>query len=128
MRQLIFQVPQGKGRDVLQAAKNFDAINLSCSAASNESGPIEVATVHISNSKVENLLSELEHIEHLHVTLFPRGVIALRPPSSKTNRSATANALSRIISAGKRNRLWRANQRLLGSTCRAWRLTRADCL
>lgn len=89
MRQLIFQVPQGKGRDILQAAKNFDAINLSCSAASNESGPIEVATVHISNSKVENLLSELEHIEHLHVTLFPRGVIALRPPSSEAPDQVT---------------------------------------
>ena len=89
MRQLIFQVPKGQGTNVLSAAKDHQAINLSYSEARNDQGPIDVVTVHISNSRVENLLKRLEEIDDLNVTLFPRGVIALRPPSSEAPDQVT---------------------------------------
>lgn len=89
MRQLIFQVPQGQGEKVLAAAKDHQAINLSSSDARNEKGPIDVVTVHISNSQVENLLKQLEEIKDLNVTLFPMGVIALRPPATKAPEQVT---------------------------------------
>jgi uncharacterized hydrophobic protein (TIGR00341 family) len=89
MRQLIFQVPRGQGNKVLAAAKAHHAINLSRSEAHNEQGPIDVVTVHISNSRVENLLRQLEEIQDLNVTLFPKGVIALRPPASEAPDQVT---------------------------------------
>ena len=48
-----------------------------------------VVTVHISNSRVENLLRQLEEIQDLNVTLFPKGVIALRPPASEAPDQVT---------------------------------------
>ena len=89
MRQLIFQVPEGQGEKVLAAARDHQAINLSSSDAHNEQGPVDVVTVHISNSRVEYLLKQVEEIRDLNVTLFPEGVIALRPPASEAPDQVT---------------------------------------
>ena len=89
MRQLIFQVPRGKGAAVLEAAQQHQGINLCRTDAVNASGPIEMVMVHISNSQVENLLEQLESIPNLHVNLMPQGTIALRPPSSEAPDQVT---------------------------------------
>ena len=41
---------------------------------------IDVVIVHLSNSSVEPLLERLEDLPGLHVSFFPQGVLALKPP------------------------------------------------
>lgn len=83
MRQLLIQVPRRCGKDVLDIAKNYDGANLAQFEAIGSDEPIDVAIVHVSNGKVEGFLGELEKLPKLHVTLIPRGVIALQPPADE---------------------------------------------
>jgi len=83
MRQLLVQVPRGCGKNVLDIAKACDGVNLVHFEASGSEKPLDVVIVHVPNPKVEELLGELESVPELHVTLIPRGVIALEPPASE---------------------------------------------
>jgi hypothetical protein len=88
MRQLIFQVPRGKGRAVV-AAERHQGTNLTHFEARSCDEEIDMAYVHIANSRVEDLLSELESIPELHVTLAPQGVLALHPPPGEAPAQVT---------------------------------------
>ncbi|MDF0555316.1 DUF389 domain-containing protein [Kamptonema sp. UHCC 0994] len=83
MRQLLVQVPRGCGKNVLDIAKACDGQNLVQFEATGSEKPLDVVIVHVPNQKVEELLGELESVPELHVTLIPRGVIALEPPASE---------------------------------------------
>jgi uncharacterized hydrophobic protein (TIGR00271 family) len=83
VRQLLIQVPRGCGKNVLDIAKACDGVNLVRFEATGSEKPLDVVIVHVPNPKVEELLGELESIPELHVTLIPRGVIALEPPASE---------------------------------------------
>ena len=84
MRQLLVQVPRGCGKEVLTIAKAHNGVNLACFEATGLEAAFDLVLIHVSNRKVEDLLAELESIPDLHLTLLPHGVIALRPPASKT--------------------------------------------
>lgn len=84
MRQILIQVPRGCGKNVLDIAKACNGTNLAQFEANGSDEPLDVAIVHIPNGKVEELLRKLEALPNLHVTLIPRGVIALKPPPSET--------------------------------------------
>ncbi|MEO8893350.1 MAG: DUF389 domain-containing protein, partial [Coleofasciculaceae cyanobacterium] len=83
MRQLIVQVPRGYGKNVLEIAKACDGENLAHFEAMGTEKPLDVVIVHVPNQKVEDLLGELESLPDLHITLNPRGVIALEPPAGE---------------------------------------------
>lgn len=83
MRQLIVQVPRGYGKNVLDIAKACDGENLAQFEAMGTEKPLDMVIVHVPNQKVEDLLGELESIPDLHITLNPRGVIALEPPAAE---------------------------------------------
>lgn len=83
MRQLLVQVPRGCGKNVLDIAKACDGVNLVHFEATGTEKPLDVVIVYVPNQKVEELLGELESLPELHVTLIPRGVIALEPPASE---------------------------------------------
>jgi uncharacterized hydrophobic protein (TIGR00271 family) len=83
MRQLLVQVPRGCGKNVLDIAKACDGVNLVRFEATGSDKPLDLVIVHVPNQNVEELLGELESIPELHVTLIPRGVIALEPPASE---------------------------------------------
>ncbi len=89
MRQLLIQVPRGYGKAVLETAKSFDGANLALFEATGSDGAIDLAIAHISNSKVEGLLGELQSLPQLHVTLIPQGVMALQPPPEDAARQVT---------------------------------------
>lgn len=89
MRQLIIQVPLGKGKKVLEIAKNHGGVNLWLNNAQSDRGEIEVVTVHLDNHTIESYLEELEVISDLHITLIPRGVIALQPPPDEAPDRST---------------------------------------
>lgn len=83
MRQLIIQVPHGQGKQVLDIAKSLDGTNLAQLEAIGSEGLIDLVLIHISNRQVEKLLTKLEDINKLHITLLPTGVMTLRPPVSQ---------------------------------------------
>ena len=83
MRQLIIQVPRGQGKEVLEIAKSLDGTNLAQFEAMGSDDLIDLVLVHISNRQVEKLLTKLEDINKVHITLLPTDIIALRPPASQ---------------------------------------------
>lgn len=83
MRQLLIQVPRGCGSAVLHAARLREGSNLTMLDARDADSPRDVVIVHISNTQLESLLDDLQHIKDLHITLPPRGVITLRPPGGQ---------------------------------------------
>ncbi|MCU0535163.1 MAG: TIGR00341 family protein [Hydrococcus sp. Prado102] len=90
MRQLLIQVPHGKGKEVLEIAQKYDGANLAQFEAIGSDGAIDMAIVHISNSKVEGLLGELQAFSGLRVTLIPRGVMPLQPPAEEAPQQVTS--------------------------------------
>ncbi|SRR5579883_934667 len=83
MRQLLIQVPHGHGKDVLDIARSYGGINLIQFQGTGSDGLLDAVFIHISNGKVEELLANLQRLPKLHITLIPRGVIALQPPPSE---------------------------------------------
>lgn len=89
MRQLQIQVPQGHGKQIVEMAKKYDAINLMHFEANDSQNPVDVVFMHVSNHKIEGLLEDLEPIPDVHINLFPRGVMALKPPPSEAPEQVT---------------------------------------
>ncbi|MEB3358444.1 MAG: DUF389 domain-containing protein [Synechococcales bacterium] len=89
MRQLWIQVPKGEGDRVIDVAKTYKGVNLAQLEAMSGGDRIDIVLVHVTNSRVEGFLADLEAIDNLHVNLFPEGVIALRPPPSEAPDQVT---------------------------------------
>jgi hypothetical protein len=86
MRQLLIQVPRGHGKKVLEIARNYDGMNLvqfEATGGGAPSDPLDVVMASVANGRVEGMLSDLEALPELHVTLAPRGVMPLRPPAAE---------------------------------------------
>jgi uncharacterized hydrophobic protein (TIGR00341 family) len=89
MRQLLIQVPRGRGKEVLEIAQKYEGANLAQFEATGSNGAIDLAIAHLSNSKIEKLLEELQSLPELHVTLIPRGVMPLQPPAEEAPQQVT---------------------------------------
>ncbi len=89
MRQLLVQVPRGHGFAVLDIAQQFDSVNVAQIEASGRDGELDLVLVHVSNRAVEGLLHALQELPELNVTLIPRGVITLQPPSEEAPQQVT---------------------------------------
>lgn len=89
MRQLIIQVPQGHGKDVLTIAQEHQATNLSCIDASNGDRALDLVIVQVSNRRVENFLEQLENLPDVQIMLLPTGVMALHPPTEQAAEQVT---------------------------------------
>ncbi|MGB7439584.1 MAG: DUF389 domain-containing protein [Coleofasciculaceae cyanobacterium] len=108
MRQLLVQVPQGQGKAVLEIAKAHEGANLAKLEANDGEEPIDLIIINVPNGKVEDLLGRLEQIPQLHITLNPRGIMPLQPPSQKaaeqitdvTDRSSIEVFLASLQSVG----------------------------
>ena len=89
MRQLVIQVPSGKGKSVLAKAREYGGVNLLLFEATSDRGRIDAITVYLDNARVENFLSELESLPDVHINLIPRGVMALEPPPEEAPQQLT---------------------------------------
>lgn len=83
MRQLIVQVPQGQGEAVLRIAQAHQGTNLARLESSNLDRSQDLVILHVSNTKVEAILSQLEQLSEVQITLLPTGVMALHPPANQ---------------------------------------------
>lgn len=89
MRQLFVQVPRGYGQQVVDTANSCNGANVAHFQATGNDQPLDLVIVHVNNGKVEELLEKLEPLPNLHITLIPRGVIALQPPASSASQQVT---------------------------------------
>lgn len=89
MRQLLVQVPQGQGKAVLEIAKAHEGANLAKLKANDGEEAVDLIIINVPNGKVESLLGKLEQIPQLHITLNPRGIIPLQPPSDQAAQQVT---------------------------------------
>lgn len=83
MRQLIIQVPQGHGKEVLALAQQHQGTNLAQIGATTGDRPLDLVIVHLSNREVEDFLNQLEQLPEVQATLLPSGVMALHPPANQ---------------------------------------------
>jgi uncharacterized membrane protein len=90
MRQLIVEVPQGKGKKVSAIAQRYHAINLvQLNGTNAHDDPTDVIIVHLSNRRVEQFLQELQPMADVHISLIPRGTVALQPPPTEAPQQVT---------------------------------------
>ncbi|PWS37070.1 TIGR00341 family protein [Falsiroseomonas bella] len=89
MRQVMVRVRQGSGAEVLAVAAACGGANMARIDARDGRGAVELVLLSLPNSAVGPLLSELERLPDLHVTLAPQGVFALRPPPSEAPDQVT---------------------------------------
>jgi uncharacterized hydrophobic protein (TIGR00271 family) len=83
MRQLIIQVPQGYGKDVMAIAQTHQGVNLTQFQAYQQDNPVDMVVMYISNRQVGQILEQLQEFPDAHISLFPTGVMALSPPASQ---------------------------------------------
>ncbi|ALA59132.1 DUF389 domain-containing protein [Nitrospira moscoviensis] len=86
MRQLLIQVPRGSGSIVLQAARRREGTDLLLVEASDGGQATDLVVVHIANSRVDQLLADVQEVDGLRISLIPRGVMTLQPPAERAAR------------------------------------------
>ncbi len=84
MRRMLVWVPQGSGGAVAQAAHRNGCEQTLRLAAEADGDPVDLLVLQLPNAKVEPLVADLDRIGGLHVSMLPRGVLALQPPASAT--------------------------------------------
>jgi uncharacterized hydrophobic protein (TIGR00271 family) len=95
MRQLIIQVPDGEGDQVLQIAERYKAVNVAEVAACGQDQDWDLVFVHLSNSRVGPFMNELQAMDDVHVTLSPHSIMAMHPPAAKVaDQLTTVETLS----------------------------------
>lgn len=83
MRQLLLQVPRGRGDDVLAAAEGRERSNAVVIPARTREDERDLVLVHIPNDEVDRLLREVQSDLDIHATLVPRGMLTLSPPTDQ---------------------------------------------
>lgn len=89
MRQLLAEVPRGQGAKALSLASRHQGVNLARLEGEGADGPIDLVLIHVSNSRVGDLLRDLQDLPGLRVTLVPQGVLALSPPREEAPRQVS---------------------------------------
>jgi uncharacterized membrane protein len=89
MRKLSVYVPRDAGDEVLEAARDHEAVHLARFDATVEEQPFDLIITCLSNRKVESFLERLEPIDDLRITFFPQGILALKPPPSEAPDQVT---------------------------------------
>lgn len=108
MRQIFASVPRGKGEEALAIAAAHRGTNLVWFPATGQDRGCDMLIIHVPNDGLDPLLARLQQIDNLHVSFFPQGVIALKPPAAEapqqvqdvTHRSPVEVFLGGIQSVG----------------------------
>ena len=83
MRLIEVQIDKGKGEEVLKIAQKLEGKNMALSAGSNLDEELDIVTVSLSNSRVEDFISEITKLDNAKITLIPQGIMALYPPAEE---------------------------------------------
>ncbi|QDT14292.1 DUF389 domain-containing protein [Alienimonas californiensis] len=89
MRQLIVQVPEGRGDEALAIAERRGGVNLVQFAGRGEDGPVDLALLNLPNHRLGEALDDLEALSPLRVTFIPTGALTLHPPAEEAPTQVT---------------------------------------
>lgn len=86
MRQLSIQVEEGRGREVLQAAADHEAVNVLQFEAHDGEKPVDAVVLHLENDRVEAFIEQLKGLSGLSLSLLPHEVQAFSTKEEATER------------------------------------------
>ncbi|OPY26113.1 MAG: hypothetical protein A4E28_02708 [Methanocella sp. PtaU1.Bin125] len=89
MRQLTVDVPQGKGKDVLDIARKHHGVNLSLTQSTVSGETRDLAAVNLPNARIESFIAVVDDIPDARITLAPTGVVPMYPPEERVENQAT---------------------------------------
>jgi len=85
LRQLLIQVDKGKSHEVEKLASKYDAVNISQFEAKHQ----DVIILHVTNSKLQKLLDDLNELENVEISFYPSASITLFPPHEEAPEQVT---------------------------------------
>ena len=80
MRRLLIHVPEGAGAKVRKLARRHGGTDTITFSGESDDGTVDLVLLHVPNRRVGDLLDESSAVDGLHVSMFPHGVLNLRPP------------------------------------------------
>ncbi len=80
MRRLLVRVPEGRGAKVKELASRHGSADTVSFSGEDGDGAVDLVLLHVPNRRVGDLVDELSAVDDLHVSMFPHGVLNLRPP------------------------------------------------
>lgn len=90
MRQVMVQVPEGHGDEVVAIARRHEAVNVAHVRGVDADGcAIALVVLHVSNAAVGPLTDALEFVPELRVSMLPAGALALHPPADEAADQVT---------------------------------------
>jgi len=85
LRQLLVQVDKGKSHEVKELASKYDAVNISQFEAKHQ----DIVILHVTNSKLQPFLDDLNELENVEISFYPSASITLFPPHEKAPEQVT---------------------------------------
>jgi len=89
MREIIFKVPRGYGKQVLQLTHQQKYANLALTEAEDLSMQWDLVTVYVENNQVGSLIASVDHLPSVQVTVKPQPVIPMSPPAHQIDKQIT---------------------------------------
>ncbi len=88
VRQLLVQVPAGRGHEVVRISQQHGATNAATFPAQDGEGPIDVAMVHVPTRALGDLLDDLHGFPEMRAAFSPENTLALHPPWEDADQQA----------------------------------------
>ncbi|WP_207956220.1 DUF389 domain-containing protein [Rubrobacter marinus] len=83
---MLIWVPEGAGAKVREVAHGHGADETVSFAGQSSNGPVDLTLLHVPNRRLGALLDALNSVDGLHVSMFPHGVLNLKPPPEEVPR------------------------------------------
>lgn len=83
MRRLVVTVPSGRAPDVLEAARANGAEGVVTLQGEADGSSVDVVLVETANRELEGLVDQLGAIDRMRLSMFPHGVLGLKPPAEE---------------------------------------------
>lgn len=83
MRQVIIQVPAPQSAHVSSILENAKADNIISLEKTGLNSDVHSYIAHIENRYMDNLIEDIQSIEHSVISIIPQGVMVLEPPPDK---------------------------------------------
>lgn len=107
MRQVMFQVPDGRGADAAALLERRGATTLSRLAGTNGDGdPVEVLVASLPNAALEPALDDLEGLGRIEATVPTTGSYAFEPPTGRVPAElvdVTPRSALEVVLAGRQS-------------------------
>lgn len=89
MRQILVNVPRGQGSTIVDIAAELQAMNVLSFEGQRGDEQVDAVLAHVENRRVGSYVERVEQHADAHISFFPAGVLALKPPASEAADQVT---------------------------------------